>query len=98
VIVLVVVNAKPGLRGHVTRWLSEPAPGVYVGSVSTRVRDRLWATVARRIGTGYAVLLEPDHAEQRWRVETAGLVSRIEPVDFDGLTLFRRRRRSAQSA
>lgn len=90
-IVLVVINAPAGLRGHITRWLSETAPGVYVGQLSTRVRDRLWETVAGRIGDGYAVLIHPDRTEQRWSVATAGVPTGLEAVDFDGITAFRRK-------
>ncbi|MGV9761689.1 type I-E CRISPR-associated endoribonuclease Cas2, partial [Streptomyces tricolor] len=31
-----------GLRGHLTRWFVEAAPGVYIGTPNTRIRDRLW--------------------------------------------------------
>lgn len=91
-IVLVVVRAAPGLRGHVTRWLTEVAPGVYVGNPSARVREQLWQLVCERIEGGYAVLVRPHRGEQRWVTEAAGK-PRVEQVDFDGLMLPRRRRR-----
>lgn len=44
--VVIVLTACPqGLRGDLTRWLLEIAPGVYVGHVSAKVRERLWARV-----------------------------------------------------
>lgn len=82
--VLVLVDAPPGLRGHVTRWMIEVQAGVFVGSPSRRVRDRLWGLIAERIGDGNAVLIEPSVAEQGWSVRTAGR-DRWSPVDFDGL-------------
>lgn len=90
--VLVLVDAHPGLRGHVTRWMVEVQAGVFVGSSPRRVRDRLWRLIADRIGDGYAVLIEPSDAEQGWSVRTAG-TERWSPIDFDGLTLMGRPRR-----
>lgn len=88
-IVLVLIGAPPGLRGHVTRWLVELAPGVFAGTVSARVRDNLWTTVAERVGDGQAVLVLPSKNEQGWTTRTAGL-DRWWPIDIDGLILMER--------
>ncbi|MFJ2783989.1 MULTISPECIES: type I-E CRISPR-associated endoribonuclease Cas2e [unclassified Streptomyces] len=74
------------VRGALTRWMMEPAPGLYIGTLSARVRDELWTTVSASIGTGAAVLAYPDANEQGYTLLTAGERRRI-PVDFDGLTL-----------
>jgi CRISPR-associated protein Cas2 len=37
------------VRGALTRWLTEPAPGLYGGTVSARVRDGLWSAVATSV-------------------------------------------------
>jgi CRISPR-associated protein Cas2 len=88
--VLVLRKAKPGLKGHVTRWLSEVGVGVYLGTVSVRVRDRLWARVATEIGDGGAVMIYPAQTEQGYAVVTTGdLPYTFE--DFDGLVLAKRR-------
>lgn len=88
-VVLVLIAAPPGLRGHVTRWLIELAPGVYSGSCSARVRDRLWTLIAERIDDGQAVMVERVRNEQGWTVRTAG-VARWTPVNVDGLILIER--------
>ncbi len=88
-LILVLIAAPPGLRGHVTRWLVELAPGVFAGTVSARVRDRLWVTVSDRVGDGQAVLVHRARTEQGWAVRTAGR-ERWTPVDIDGLTLMER--------
>ena len=88
-VVLVLIAVPPGLRGHVTRWLVELAPGVFAGSISARVRDGLWATLAERVGDGQAVLVYRARNEQGWTVRTAGR-ERWRPVDLDGLTLVER--------
>ena len=92
--VVVLTAAPPGLRGHLTRWFAEVAPGVYVGTPNPRIRDRLWTLLAERIRDGQAVMLEPAANEQGWTVRTAGR-DRWTPVDFDGLTLMARPRGGA---
>ncbi|MFC9457110.1 type I-E CRISPR-associated endoribonuclease Cas2e [Streptomyces sp. NPDC056983] len=74
------------VRGALSRWLTEPMPGLYVGTLSAKVRDELWKTVSVSVGDGAAVLAFPDNNEQRFMLRTAGQ-RRREPVDFDGLTL-----------
>lgn len=90
--VVVLIAAQEGLRGHLTRWMVEVAAGVFVGSPSARVRDRVWALLADRIGDGQAIMVEPARNEQRWAVRTAGR-DRWNPVDYDGLILMARSRR-----
>ncbi len=87
--VIVLIAAPSGLRGHLTRWMVEIAPGVFVGTPSARVRDKVWSVVCGRVGKGQAVLIRRMANEQRWAAQTAG-VDRWMPVDLDGLTLVRR--------
>ncbi|MFJ3642879.1 type I-E CRISPR-associated endoribonuclease Cas2e [Streptomyces sp. NPDC090108] len=89
--VVILISAPPGLRGHLTRWFVEAAPGIYVGTPNTRIRDGLWPLVAERIRDGQAIMIEPAPTEQGWTVRTAGQ-DRWTPVDFDGLTLMARPR------
>ncbi|MFB7367110.1 type I-E CRISPR-associated endoribonuclease Cas2e [Streptomyces hydrogenans] len=89
--VVVLIAAPAGLRGHLTRWMVEVAPGVFVSTLNNRLRDRLWQTVADRIGTGQAIMIEPANNEQRWSTRTAGQ-DRWTPVDYDGLLLMARPR------
>ncbi|WUD70245.1 type I-E CRISPR-associated endoribonuclease Cas2e [Streptomyces sp. NBC_00510] len=89
--VVVLIAAPPGLRGHLTRWFLETAPGVFVGTPNPRIRDRLWNVLAERISDGQAVMIEPAATEQGWSVRTAGR-DRWTPADFDGITLMARPR------
>ncbi|MGW4151416.1 type I-E CRISPR-associated endoribonuclease Cas2e [Streptomyces albogriseolus] len=75
-------------RWSLSRWTSEVVPGIFVGSVSARVRDELWNAVTEVVGTGAALLLHPATTEQGYAIRTAGTRRRV-PVDFDGLTLIR---------
>lgn len=86
---VVVLTAVPvGLRGVLTRWLLEIAPGVFVGYVSGRVRDLLWVRIVEEIGRGRAIMVHGQRSEQRlaFRVHGHDWI----PTDFDGLQLMLR--------
>ncbi|WP_046468663.1 type I-E CRISPR-associated endoribonuclease Cas2e [Allosalinactinospora lopnorensis] len=77
-----------GTRGALTRWMLEPAPGVYVGTLTRRVREHLWAGLREAIDAqeGWAVMVHGADTEQGYRVLTYGEGSRT-PRTIDGLTL-----------
>lgn len=74
------------LRGALSRWMIEVSPGLFVGTLSARVRDELWSLGSDVVGDGAAILLHPHDNEQGFKIRTAG-ERRRRPVDFDGLTL-----------
>ncbi|GAA3739317.1 CRISPR-associated protein Cas2 [Spinactinospora alkalitolerans] len=85
--VVISTTAVPDhVRGAISRWLTEPAPGLYVGTVSAKVRDKLWEAVSASVGEGAAVCIHPAENEQRYVIKTAG-ERRRRVVDFDGLQL-----------
>jgi CRISPR-associated protein Cas2 len=88
VVVLVVTACPAGLRGHLTRWLLEVSPGVFVGVLSRRVRELLWERVRELVKDGRAIMISPARNEQRYEFR----VHRYdwEPVDLDGVSLIRR--------
>ena len=87
--VVIATTAVPDhLRGALSRWTSEVVPGIFIGSVSARVREELWHAVTEAVGTGAALLVHPAATEQGYAIRTAGTRRRV-PVDFDGLTLIR---------
>ena len=67
----------------------EVHPGVFIGTMSARVREKLWAfvTAGRRLGS--CTLAWRAQNEQGFSLLTAGESPR-ELVDFDGLLLLRR--------
>lgn len=86
-LVVISTTAVPDyVRGALSRWLTEPAPGLYVGSLSAKVRDHLWDQVTDAIDDGAAVCVHPSDNEQRYVVKTAGQ-RRRRVHDFDGLQL-----------
>lgn len=86
VVVLAVVPER--LRGHLTRWLLEISPGVYVGKVSARVRDLLWEQILENCKNGRAIMAYSTNNEQGLAFRTHG--QEWQPVDYEGLTLIMR--------
>ncbi|ATU19686.1 type I-E CRISPR-associated endoribonuclease Cas2e [Bifidobacterium choerinum] len=86
--VVIVLTACPtGLRGDVSRWLLEIAPGVFVGHVSARVRDRLWERIVDTLKDGRAIMVFSARNEQH--LDFRVFRSDWQPVDCDGLQLIR---------
>lgn len=84
--VIVVSNAPPRLRGRLAAWLLEVRAGVYVGDYSARTRERIWEQVVASIEQGDAVMVWRAATDQGFDFLTVGANRRV-PVDFDGLKL-----------
>lgn len=84
--VIVVSNAPPRLRGRSAAWLLEVRAGVYVGDYSARTRTRIWEQVEAYIEGGDAVMIWKAPTDQGFEFLTVGRNRRM-PVDFDGLKL-----------
>lgn len=85
-IVLILENAKPSLRGEISRWLFEIKSGVFAGRVSALVRDELWMLIEKKIDTGSALMLYPQRNEQGFDARMLGTPSRTL-VDIEGVLL-----------
>jgi CRISPR-associated protein Cas2 len=89
-VVFILQRVTPSLRGELTRWLVQPHTGVFVGTVSARVRQRLWERIGRSIKGGAAVMIYPAATEQGFAIETGGRTKKaIE--DFEGIALAKTR-------
>ena len=85
--VVISTTAVPDrVRGSLSRWMVEPGPGLYVGTMSARVREKLWSAVRETVGEGMAVCLHVADNEQGFKILTAG-ERRRRVADFDGLQL-----------
>ena len=84
--VIVVNNAPPRLRGRLAAWLLEVRAGVFVGEYSARTRERIWEQVTDYIENGDAVMVWAAPTDQGFDFLTTGSNRRM-PVDFDGLKL-----------
>jgi len=85
-LVIVVENVPPRLRGRLAVWLLEVRAGVYVGDVGRRVREMIWENVEKGIGEGNAVMAWSTNTESGFDFMTLGANRRI-PVEMDGIKL-----------
>jgi len=85
-LVIVVENVPPRLRGRLAVWLLELRAGVYVGDLSKRVREMIWNQVTEGCEDGNAVLVWSTNTESGFDFVTHGKNRRI-PVEMDGLKL-----------
>lgn len=87
-LVIVLENAPPRLRGRMAVWLLEVRAGVYVGSYSRRVREHIWTQVEEGLEDGNAVMMWRSSSEAGFDFVTLGRNRRM-PADFDGVQLVR---------
>ena len=85
-LVIVLENAPPRLRGRLAVWLLEIHAGIYIGDFSQKVREMLWMQIIDGIEEGTAIMAWGTNSESGYEFVTAGLNRRI-PVDYDGVQL-----------
>ena len=85
-LVIVLENAPPRLRGRLAVWLLEVRAGVYVGKVSSRVREMIWSQVDVGLEAGNAVMVWQTNTEAGYDFQTLGKNRRI-PKEMDGVKL-----------
>ena len=85
-LVIVVENVPPRLRGRLAVWLLEIRAGVYVGKVSRRIQEMIWEQVNIGIDEGNAVMAWSTNTEAGFDFETLGSNRRI-PLELDGVKL-----------
>lgn len=84
--VIVVENAPPRLRGRLACWFVEIRSGVYIGDYSVRVRERIWEMIDQEIADGNAVMAWKTNTDAGFDFCTAGKNRRI-PVEMEGMKL-----------
>lgn len=85
-LVIVLENAPPRLRGRLAVWLLEVRAGVYVGKVSRRVREMIWSQIDVGIEDGNAVMAWSTNTEAGFDFMTLGKNRRV-PKEMDGVKL-----------
>lgn len=94
--IIIVERATPALRGQLTRWMLEVRAGVFVGTLSARVRDKLWELTCARNPKGGSLMIYRARNEQGFAIATHGDTSR-SIFENEGLLLVRRPPESAKS-
>lgn len=86
--VIVLERVPVGVRGELTRWMLEIHTGVFVGSLSARVRDLLWDQVCDQMREGAAFLVYQTNNEQGFALRSCGRTDR-RLIQVEGLFLVR---------
>ncbi len=85
-LVIVVENVPPRLRGRLAVWMIEIRAGVYIGDLSAKVRDMLWQQLEAGVEEGNAIMAWSTNTESGFDFKTLGENRRL-PVEIDGLKL-----------
>lgn len=90
-------SVPPGIRGALTQWLLEVLPGIFLGTITTRVRNELWNTLVEALQespNAYAVLVHHATNEQGYTLHQTGNHA-YQVEDFMGLQLITRQHKQA---
>lgn len=87
-IVIMLSDCPPKVRGDLSKWLCEINTGVFVGNASSRVREEVWQRICENIKSGQATMVFSAPGEQKMDFRVHNTI--WEPVDLDGIKLMRR--------
>ncbi|MBN9493714.1 type I-E CRISPR-associated endoribonuclease Cas2 [bacterium] len=87
--VLMLERVPVSLRGELSRWMIEPRAGVFIGTVSAMVREKLWELSCQAAKGGSALMIYSTNNEQGYSFQLWG-EPRYYPEEFEGLLLVRR--------
>lgn len=85
-VVMLLENVPVSLRGELTRWMLEPKAGVFVGTISALVRDKLWDKACKNAHDGGCMMLHNTNNEQGYAIRVNENFKR-KLRDFEGLFL-----------
>jgi len=85
-VVMILEAVPPSLRGELSRWLTPVCAGVYVGKVSTLVRDKLWERAVAKAGTGRIIQAWNQSGEAGYGLRAHGIANSTL-VDLEGLPM-----------
>lgn len=91
--VIALERVPVGVRGDLSRWMLQPATGVFVGDVSAQVRELLWQRICGYRRAGACLMVCAARNEQGFELRQHGDRA-VELLDFDGMALVRRVPRS----
>jgi CRISPR-associated protein Cas2 len=85
-VVIILERVPESVRGELTRWLLEPKAGVFAGTVTAAVRERLWERVCGGMSGGAGILIYSTSTEQGFEIRFWG-ATRRSVLDWEGLKL-----------
>ena len=85
-VVMVLERVPVSVRGELTRWMLELHAGVFVGTLSAMVRDRLWELACGKMAGGAGLLVYSTNTEQGFAIRLWGATTKV-PVEYEGLAL-----------
>ena len=89
ILVLIVENAPPQLRGRLSLWLFEVRAGVFVGDCSAKLREWIWSCVRQNIRDGNALIIwSTSKKEFGFNVDSCG-DSRRSICEIDGIKMMK---------
>ncbi|MHB9025925.1 MAG: type I-E CRISPR-associated endoribonuclease Cas2e [Armatimonadota bacterium] len=88
-VILFLEHVPTSLRGELSRWMMEPRAGVFIGTLSAMVRDKLWDHLREKVPDCGALLIYNAKTEQGFQIRTFGDTTR-KVTEFDGLQLIKR--------
>ena len=83
--VVTLSKAPPSLRGDLSKWMQEIAPGVYVGNFNSKVRGELWLRILESVKHGQATMSYAFRNEIGYDFMTHNTDSKV--IDYDGIPL-----------
>lgn len=85
-VIMILEKVPPSVRGDLSRWLIKVRTGVYIGHVSARVRDKLWAKCVEKRRAGSVFQAWSTNNEQHFAMRLEGDSNR-EIIDWEGIQL-----------
>jgi CRISPR-associated protein Cas2 len=84
--VILLDRVSASLRGDLSKWLLEMGTGVFVGTVSARVRDELFKKCSENAKQGSVWMTWKTNTEQGFDIKVHNPKNRI-PVNWEGIWL-----------
>ena len=85
-VVMILEAVPPSLRGDLSRWMLEPKAGIFLGRMTTRIREELWKKATTGCKSGAVFQAWKSSNEQGFAFRTHGDLSR-QMVEIEGLSL-----------
>ena len=79
-------NVPSGLKGELTRWMLQLRSGVFIGTLSSLVGEKLWKKIQEKQGKGGAIWVKGTNNEQKFKIFKSGTTN-WSVSDFEGLQL-----------